>query len=141
MADGFLKALKGVGSLLLGDKAIGGAKEIMGESLTYKGGAIETARKAYKEKVTDVRAAAEREDAAKQVEANRQSAMQDMNTSLGDLQSTMKELLKTTQDANRAQTDALRNLGNKFTAQQQASASSSQPEKVKIYTGKGNDTF
>ena len=116
MADGFLKALKGVGSLLLGDKAIGGAKEIMGESLTYKGGAIETARKAYKEKVTDVRAAAEREDAAKQVEANRQSAMQDMNTSLGDLQSTMKELLKATQDANRAQTDALNNLGKTFKA-------------------------
>ena len=116
MADGFLKALKGVGSLLLGDKAIGGAKEIMGESLTYKGGLIETARKAYKEKVTDVKAASEKEAAAKHVEENRQSAMKDMNASLGDLQSTMKELLKTTQDANRAQTDALNNLRKTFKA-------------------------
>lgn len=116
MADGFLKALKGVGSLLLGDKAIGGAKEIMGESLTYKGGAIEAARKAYKEKVTDVKAASEKESAAKQVEANRQSAMENMNTSLGDLQSSMKELIKTTQDANRAQTEALNNLGKAFKA-------------------------
>ena len=116
MADGFLKALKGVGSLLLGDKAIGGAKEIMGESLTYKGGAIEAARKAYKEKVTDVKAASEKESAAKQVEENRQSAMQDMNTSLGAIQSSMKELLKATQESNRAQTDALNNLGKTFKA-------------------------
>lgn len=116
MADGFLKALKGVGSLLLGDKAIGGAKEIMGESLTYKGGAIEAARKAYKEKVTDVKAASEKESAAKQVEENRQSAMQDMNTSLGAIQSSMKELLKATQESNRAQTEALNNLGKAFKA-------------------------
>ena len=49
LADGFLKTLKSAGGFLMPDKLQSAAKEIMGESLSYKGGVFEESEKRKKE--------------------------------------------------------------------------------------------
>ena len=116
MADSFIKTLKSVSNPLGLDKAIAGAKEVLGESLTFKGGVFEEHEKKRKEN-KDKDAAV-----AKDMTAAQNSQAQTDN--LSDIASSMKELIKTTQTSQQATTAALKDLKLTFKSTSKKDSSS-----------------
>lgn len=100
--DGCIKTVKNTGSLFGLDKALGGAKEVLGESLSFKGGVFEEYGKKVKED-KDKAKATEKESKAAETQSNILSSTQAQTEALKDLTSTMRSLLKSSQDSEATQ--------------------------------------
>lgn len=134
LADGFLKAVKGVGNVMGIDKAVAGAKDVLGESLSSKGGYFEERKNKREEK--------KKEDEAKEKEKTAAANSDAQTTALKSLveqsgkqadaltafASNLEGLLKETKDsaaASRATADAVKALGDKLKPSGGGSSSSS----------------
>lgn len=107
LADGFLKALKGLSGAIGLDKTIAGAKEVFGESLTMKGGVFEERKKKSDEKEEKDKVKAKEDTAAAQTTAQ--------TSALEKIAETMDGLLKETKgsaEASRATTKAVQALSD-----------------------------
>lgn len=112
LADGFIKAIKGAGSLLMSDKALAGAKEVLGESLSYKGGPFEEYSKKKKEDKEKLEAT-EKETKSAQTQSSILGEQTAQREALVDIANSMKSLLKSTETsttANRATQKAVESL-------------------------------
>ncbi len=116
IADGFLKTIKSTGGLFGIDKALGGAKEVLGESLSYKGGYFEDYTKKKKEDkeksdatAVQTRSAKNQEDILSEQKAQRQA--------MADIASGIKSMIKSSQESERIQRatqKAIEKLSNSF---------------------------
>lgn len=123
IADGFLKAVKGFGNVMGMDKTIAGAKEVLGEALTPKGGVFEERKKKREEKA-EKDAAKEKETTAANNSNTQTEALsslsaqsQEQTKVLSNLATTMESILKATKDssaASRATTQAVQSLSDKL---------------------------
>ncbi len=107
IADAFLKSVKGVGNVMGVDKAVAGAKEVLGESLTFKGGVFEE-RKNKRKEAADKDKVEKRETAAAEESSAQTKALEKIAGS-------MESLLKETKDsaaASRATTKAVQKLSS-----------------------------
>lgn len=111
MGDGLLKTVKNSGSLFGLDKALSGAKEVLGESLSYKGGPLEEYAKKKKENKEKVEAT-ERDTKAATTQSEIAAQTKAQSESLSDIASSMKSLLKATQDSSSAQRATQKSVDN-----------------------------
>ncbi len=98
LADGFLKAIKGFNGLMGMDKVVASAKEVLGESLSFRGGVFEENRKKRKED-KDKDSAAKKEEVAATNDTTQTNALKDIATDMKSLLKTMKSNVSVSRDA------------------------------------------
>ena len=121
LADGFLKTMKSAGSMFGLDKVQSAAKEIMGESLSYKGGVFEESAKKKKEAADKNAATAKESQAAatqKAIAKNTEKQAEvtsDMAASLKALASATSESANLQKATQQAINNLAKQLGNRNT--------------------------
>ena len=102
IGDGIVKTIKSAGDLLGLDKVLGGAKDILGPSLSLKGGKFEELGKTFKENKEKADATA-KETKSASTQADILASSKAQREALSDIASSMKSLLKATENSESAQ--------------------------------------
>ena len=116
LADGFLKTMKSAGSILGLDKVQAAAKEIMGESLSYKGGVFEESEKKRKEAADKNAATAKESQAAATQKAIAKNTEKQAEVT-GDMAASLKALASATSESanlQKATQQAINNLAKQL---------------------------